>query len=935
MIHTRLNILLVEDSSDDARLLEILLHKSKLTGFNLIWRDTLGKGLETLTESRIDVVLLDLSLSDSHGLDTFRTVQSRFPHVPVIVMSGLDEDDVNVQAVREGAQDYLVKGQVESDLIYRSIRYAVERKNTELALVKSEQQYRELANALPQTIVELDENGMIGFVNQSASRFFGYGQEELLNQFHLNRLIDLEDRDKANQIFKKVLSGDSVNGRQVTGIRKDGSTFPLMLYLSPIQADQRYTGLRGILIDITDRIRTEKALAENEALLKSVIDNTPASIFVKDKDSRYILVNYACARYYELEPENLIGLNERDLAALGRISSEEAEKIIQSDSEVLARHEPVYLTEERILSYNNEHLWFQSSKIPMTTKGGQNCILGVSVDITERKHYELEIEKAREMAESANKAKSEFLANMSHEIRTPMNGVIGMTKLTLDTQLTPKQRQYLELVEQSSESLLNLLNDILDFSKIEAGRLDLSHIDFDLLNTLDMIMTPFALECRQKGLELDYDINCDVPPDLNGDPGRMKQIIVNLINNAIKFTEKGRIELSVELEKASALEQYEPGDPVRLLVKITDTGIGIPASKQKDIFDTFHQLDGSYTRKYRGVGLGLSICKQLARMMKGDIWVESVVGQGSTFYFVVEFTAAEMKAVTQPYYQETAEPVSFKRPGHLVRILLAEDNVINQRVVAGMLEKQKYQTVIANNGEEALDLFVREKVDLILMDAQMPVLDGLEATKRIRSMQDGINPPDIPVIALTAHAMQGDRERCLESGMDDYIAKPIDPKEFYSVINKHLNLHYDAPTSRADSMPANGFAFHPPELLINDRDALARLGNDYGLLVKIWNTYLEIIPGQMKDLGIAVNKSDYSAVDEVAHSIKSASGNVGATLVYQMAFQLELAGKNKKKNAIPKLYEDLEKAIGQTIDHIRALLQKDEYLENSGMVRQA
>jgi PAS domain S-box-containing protein len=527
-----------------------------------------------------------------------------------------------------------------------------------------------------------------------------------------------------------------------------------------------------------------KRVEDRLRLLESVVVNARDAVLITEvapldePGPRLVYVNEAFTRMSGYSPEEVIGRSPRFLQG-PHTDREQLDRIRAA----LQEWQPV---QAELVNYRKDgaEFWVEMSIVPVADDSGWfSHFVAVARDVTERKRAEQALREAKEAAETASRAKSEFLANVSHEIRTPMNGILGVTGLLLDTPLQPQQREYLDVVKSSAHTLLAIINDLLDLAKIESGKLHLEIGTFTLDEALDDMLKALAVRATAKGLALTRAVAPEAAGALAGDARRLRQVVVNLVGNAIKFTECGSVHLHVGPAEEPAGEPlpvlHEHASTFRQLhFRVTDTGIGIPAAKQQTIFDPFEQADRSTTRKYGGTGLGLAIASRLVRLMGGRLWVESTEGQGSTFHFTAWF--GQVDAPAPP--PADAAPAVNAGPRAL-RILVAEDNQVNQMIAVRMLEKQGHRVKVVADGAQAVAAVQGEGFDLVLMDVQMPGMDGLEATAQIRESERG-GARRLPIVAMTAHAMKGDRERCLDAGMDDYLTKPVDAEELYEVLER-------------------------------------------------------------------------------------------------------------------------------------------------------
>lgn len=519
---------------------------------------------------------------------------------------------------------------------------------------------------------------------------------------------------------------------------------------------------------VDQRIRVEERLRQSRTFLRGILDNSPAIIFVKDMAGRYQLINARFERLFQCSEAQLMGKTDE-----GLFFSEAILRMTRTDGDSLCHSEGI--EQEDSLKVAGEQRAFLTIKFPLFDASGRPTgVCGLASDITERKRMEEDLRKAKVAAEGANRAKSEFLANISHELRTPMNGILGMSDLLFDTPLSQDQRECLTLVKDSAHSLLGILSDLLDFSQIEAGRLGLREASFDLRRILSSTLGVMRPQAQAKGLDFVWEIAPELPEFLLGDAGRLRQVVVNLVGNALKFTSRGEVEVSVGLSPKTAAE-----GPVLLYIRVRDSGIGIPEGELEAIFSHFYQVDGSLSRRYGGTGLGLTISREIVRLLGGRLWAESQMGQGSVFHLELPF-----EEVSQP---QALTPDAGPMPGpeRALRILVAEDNPVNQKLVLRLLEKRGHGVSLAASGCEVLEMLEHDFFDLVLMDVQMPDVDGMEATRRIRCLDPSHPARNIPIIALTAHAMEGDRERFLASGMNDYLPKPIDARGLFALVEKY------------------------------------------------------------------------------------------------------------------------------------------------------
>ena len=868
--------------------------------------------------------------------------------------------------------------------------------------------FKSLVDNLPHSVLIKDRVGRRVFANRQYLTI----HQKTLDQILGKTDFDLFPEDLARkfseddaQILRTAQVMHSTEEHQTPG----GPRHWIDRIKAPLHdADGNIVGVLVLFWDVTARERAEQALDLERNLLNALLDTIPDSLYFKDRESRFLRISRAQAGRFGLaHPEDAIGKSDADI-----FTEEHARQAMADERRIMETGQPMVAHVERLTWPDRDDTWVSSTKMPLRDNEGRIVgTFGISRDITELKRTQDELSKARDIADAANRAKSEFLANMSHEIRTPMNAIIGITELLLDTQLTQSQREYLRMVYESGELLLTLLNDILDFSKIEAGRLELDCAPFEIRESLGNTLKSLALRAHNKGLELAISIEHDVPKVLVGDVVRLRQIVVNLVGNAIKFTAVGEVVLNVRCE--SRIQ-----DQSTLVFSVSDTGIGIPLDKHQRIFEEFEQADSSTTRTYGGTGLGLAISTRLVKLMGGSIWVESEPGRGSTFSFTATFSVADVPSeivgsrtivisdmpalivddnatnrrilfdlltnwgmkptlassareaitlmqdaarddrpfriglldVNMPEFSgfdlaswirgdrllaETPLVIltSASRPGDgeraavlriassllkpvkqselfdsivaavcvssrqdgekqpievgkiskfdSLRVLLAEDNIVNQRLAVGVLSKLGCIVTVAGNGRLAVTELERNEFDVVLMDVQMPDMDGFEATQTIRQ-REKISGRHIPIIAMTAHAMQGDRERCLAAGMDDYLSKPVRIRELSDTMTQVLRKESDG-SGDVTMVPFT----HD---LIDWADCLEAAGDDRELLQTVIDAFLGESEALMKQIRTSFRIDDAALLQQSAHTLKGSLLAVGARQTATLAWDLEQMG---------------------------------------------
>jgi PAS domain S-box-containing protein len=770
-----------------------------------------------------------------------------------------------------------------------------ERERVEARLRESEERYRYLVDNARDIIYRTDREGRFIFFNEAALRVMKYPVEEL----HLRRFTDLirsDCRAAAERFYGvQMARGEQNSYYEFPALPGDGSELWLGQNVQLIIEEGEVRGFQAVARDITDRKRMEEALRESEERFRTAFGSAPIGMALVAIDGRWLQVNGALCEIVGYNAEELLGMNFQSITYREDLNID-----LDYTRRMIAGELRAYQMEKRYIHGDGHLVWVLLSVSMVRGRGGVPLYFISQIqDISERKKIEGELAVARDAALESARLKTEFLANMSHEIRTPMNGIIGMTGLLLDTDLDGEQREYTATIEGCARDLLTIINDILDISKIEAGKIAFEEVDLDLRSIAEGSVALFSDRARAKGVQLVSIIYSDVPPILRGDPVRIRQVLINLLGNAVKFTEDGEVVVRVKRE-------WEEEAHVMIRIEVSDTGIGITSEEAGKLFEPFVQADSSTTRKYGGTGLGLAIARQLVELMGGEMGVESEPGRGSTFWFTIRLARPAGLARIEEREMEMRRPVGTHEVPAVespLRILIAEDNAINQLVTLKQLAKLGYTADVVENGFEVLEAVSRAHYDLILMDCQMPGLDGFQTSREIRMREEG--GQHVRIVALTASAMQGTREQCTEAGMDGYITKPVTIAELEDVVASTRPMQAGSEETLPD-------AILDPAVIASLR-SLSPAGTP-GILGELIDLFMRDTPLRMKELKHAVDMGEVAEIERVSHKLKGGSSILGAERLARVFAMIEEQGHAGSMNGVDEMLSRAERELVHVLE---------------------
>ncbi|MEM9919880.1 MAG: response regulator [Bacteroidota bacterium] len=760
-------VLLIEDNPGDARLVELLLGESDLLSCKITNKTTLSEGMQALEEEGdYAAVLLDLTLPDSRGFETLDRLLEKFPESNVIVLTGHSDKSLGIKAVQAGAQDFLVKGAFDTDLLAKSLRYSIER-STVLKRLEESQRIAHIGNW------EFDPMTKKFTASDEVFRIFGLAPRKTVITEEL-----LEDPNSPAHIFAEIHEETLANKIVKKDIKIRRADGKLLFVFVQCTINKNLKGrivLNGIVQDITERKQAEAEMIRSQERYQDIFTKSKDAIYICDLKGKLVDFNEATA--------GLLGYEMDAMPSVENIHDHFRQKDGQTSFlQQLADETTVQDIELEILRPNGDKRYCLLTAA-VSNKDGESLYNGILRDITERKQAE-ELRKARDVAQQSAKMKEQFIASISHEMRTPMNAILGMSNLLIKTQLETEQHDYVSSIKQSSEILLGVINDILEISTLENGKINFEYKHCNLHELMNNLMNVMQYKKNEKDISFVLEVADNVPEVIIADKLRLNQVLYNLVGNAVKFTDRGFVNVSLRAEPVEA-------NKMRLFFRVQDTGIGIPKGKLNAIFDTFTRIR-TKDRIYEGTGLGLSIAKSLVEQQNGHIGVESELGDGSTFFFdmVFETSTLDVLEAQQKANERQEEEID---PDRVIRLLLVEDHKMNQIVARKTLERQyadKIDITIADNGKKAVDILQEKMFDIILMDIQMPIMDGYETTQHIRNKMPA-EIARIPILAMTAHAHISKDEKFKEYGMNDYVLKPFEPKQLFSKIAQYINSSDD------------------------------------------------------------------------------------------------------------------------------------------------
>jgi PAS domain S-box-containing protein len=791
------------------------------------------------------------------------------------------------------------------------------RKSKQNELSGSHERYTSIVEASGDGIFDYDLTDDSLYLSPKWKEMLGYKESELKNSKETwISLVNPEDKAKIVRILENLEAGSFPSFQTEYRMKCKSGSYKWVLASFTLVQDENKKPLRilGTHTDVTDRKEAENQLRENELKYKSIFTKNSAVILITDADTGDILdANRSAIEYYGYDRDVLLDMNIRDINVM---SPEEIENEKQKAND---ENREFFNFRHKLINGDIRDVEVYNSNIRIK---GKNLQTSIVFDISRSKKIENELQKAKETAEEANRVKSFFISNLSHEIRTPLNSVIGLAQLIIDeNNLTQDQMENMKSIKFSSDHLLDVINKVLDFSKIEAGKLEFEDTEFDVINLVKESSRTFEFKAREKGIDLNVSIDPGVPRVLMGDPSRLKQILLNLLSNAVKFTSDGHVSTDVKI-----LEMQD--DQVKLKFSVSDTGRGIPEDHIPRLFESFTQATKDTSRKFGGTGLGLSICKKLAELQNGKIGVKSLEGMGSTFWVELPFRISE-----KPKLPELGKPGSRLKNLKGIRILLVEDDKMNQFVMAKLLRKWLADLSIAENGRQAIDMLEREEFDIILMDLHMPELDGYEAAMEIRDQNSSIPKHDVPIIALTADITPETRQKVKDSGMNDFITKPIDQDSMFETINKVLiNRKTEFIEKQKDIEEVTDQ--RPDDLSeIKQHIKLALAGifdDDLEGTLALIARFLQEIPRAIIGINEAFYEKDLSTLNKLVHKIKPGFSYLGFTDVSDKITRIQILSKSENNIAeLEDLCKDLDDE-SRKITRVLRELQKD-YIKNNSV----